>query len=707
MTIISVIFGGSNGRARSFSCVPTSIRANGLLAGCAAARIAGLAGTAFAAPGDPGDAGANVTANPAVGGSGGDGDDGTKGDKGGNGGRAGSATATATTAAANGNATATATGGIPGAGGNASNAGGNQGAFGGEAGTANPKGVPSDNGNATATATATNGGTTRATASGGGPNLGAATQAAGGRGGFGFVIGGHGGSGANGGNANATATTTGNGSSGATAAGGYGGYGGTGGRAFSMKALTGGVGGSGGKGGTATALASTSGTGTSDAKATGGNGGRGGNGGTGGGQKGAMGGSGGTGGAGGGASARATTGNGTSATADATGGDGGNAGVGGAGQGPFDFGNDGRAGAGGAAVAYTNSNNNAGDTTAKSTATGGDGGGLGDDSSKIKGKAGSALAISIATASGTARATPFAETGLGQGGLAIGFGRAVGANGGVTATGFGIANSKPNQSGKVRSARATANAPIAPKGMGAAEAQGQAAIATSAPMLKPNTTLNAFASAIGDPLLSDVEATSAGKPNVLTGLAVGTGGNQLGLVWLGGLYTGDASGSPATFTTSANYEVNRPGIVGSDLRVGLQDAMATGNGFDSLDFQIVLDGATVVNWDFTSPSDVLSCGTALSCFDDQVLNLGQVLPNSSGLLDLDFDLAVTAHVPGEGFAVDLAFATVPEPPTWLCFIVGSAGLLAFRTIRRRTGREAAKRSSADVGEAGMSEAVRL
>jgi hypothetical protein len=67
-----------------------------------------------------------------------------------------------------------------------------------------------------------------------------------------------------------------------------------------------------------------------------------------------------------------------------------------------------------------------------------------------------------------------------------------------------------------------------------------------------------------------------------------------------------------------------------------------------------------------------------------LLDLGTLLPNTSGLLDMDFNLTVTERDPGDGFAVALALATVPEQPSWPYFLVGTFRLLAYRAFRQRT-----------------------
>ncbi len=51
---------------------------------------------------------------------------------------------------------------------------------------------------------------------------------------------------------------------------------------------------------------------------------------------------------------------------------------------------------------------------------------------------------------------------------------------------------------------------------------------------------------------------------------------------------------------------------------------------------------------------------------------------------MDFNLTVTERDPGDGFAVALALATVPEQPSWPYFLVGTFRLLAYRAFRQRT-----------------------
>jgi hypothetical protein len=73
--------------------------------------------------------------------------------------------------------------------------------------------------------------------------------------------------------------------------------------------------------------------------------------------------------------------------------------------------------------------------------------------------------------------------------------------------------------------------------------------------------------------------------------------------------------------------------------------------------------------------------SALAYFNDQVLELGALRPGSNGLIDLTFDLSLRGHVAGDGFAIDLAVANVPEPRSVVLLAAGLA--LVFGLARRR------------------------
>jgi hypothetical protein len=227
--------------------------------------------------------------------------------------------------------------------------------------------------------------------------------------------------------------------------------------------------------------------------------------------------------------------------------------------------------------------------------------------------------------------------------------------------------------GRIKSSKASGKAPV----KGNAKAQAQAAIGATLASLKPNTTLQSFASATGDPLPADVLAETAATPNVTANLHIGDGSNVLGLVALGGLYPNIAiaSGISATSSSSAAFEIDTTGFEGSTLRIGLLEGLATGFGFDSLLFRIIENGTMVEEEMFTSLE------SALSFFDDNVLDLGPGMAGPSGFLELQFDLDVIAHRSGDGFSVNLV-AAVPEPGMLTLLSIGVLALDWYRRAKR-------------------------
>jgi hypothetical protein len=108
---------------------------------------------------------------------------------------------------------------------------------------------------------------------------------------------------------------------------------------------------------------------------------------------------------------------------------------------------------------------------------------------------------------------------------------------------------------------------------------------------------------------------------------------------------------------------------------GSEDGQLSGGGFDLLDFEALVNGVPAVQSLFTTTE------SALAYFDDQVLDLGTLSPGSDGLIDLTFDLSLTGHVAGDGFAIDLAVADAPEPRSAMLPATGLA--LVFGLARRR------------------------
>jgi hypothetical protein len=117
------------------------------------------------------------------------------------------------------------------------------------------------------------------------------------------------------------------------------------------------------------------------------------------------------------------------------------------------------------------------------------------------------------------------------------------------------------------------------------------------------------------------------------------------------------------------------------LYVGLLSPGAANSGLvagDTLDFQVLLQGKTVVDESFTQNFD------ATAYFTDNVLDLG---PENAGLnggnLNLQFDFSLTSASVANGFSEQLVFGTattVPEPGMPGLLLVTATGCL---TRRRR------------------------
>jgi hypothetical protein len=603
------------------------------------------------------------------------------GNNGGNGAKGGKATVNASGAGV----TTQALGGMAGAGGPGSDGGpaGNstRGGNGGNAGVTDMPG-PTDNGDATASAKSLTGNAYAEAIGDANPQL--LPAGSGGPGGNGSRRGGNGGNGAAGGNGEATATAVAADANATTlAAGGHGGEGGAGGNGnlgtFTRNDVRiGGAGGNGAPGGNAMATSTAQGSGgKADATAAGGAGGFGGAGGNAnGGRPGlnydGIGGAGGNGANGGNATAIATAEDGPEASAIATAGNGGNVGVGGAGR-LRNGARGGSAGDGGTAVATASALNLGGDADATARATAGNGGAKNPNSNNPpRARPGNATATATATAPyGTATATPTATNGLGEFGSAIARGVISGLNGDADSGSL----YRASRNAQITSITAEAKAPIPQGGRGQAQSEAAAGDATAFFSFKPNTTLNSFAGAVGDPLSSDVVATSVGKPNVIRGLEIGRGGHQLGLVELGGLYPTSSSGGSAVFFSSVSFEFNPTALGSPYFAVGLEDGQLSGGGFDLLNFEVLENGVPAVQSVFTTAE------SALAYFNDQVLDLGALRPGSNGLIDLTFDLSLTGHIAGDGFAIDLAVADVPEPRSAVLLATGLA--LVFGLARRR------------------------
>ena len=126
------------------------------------------------------------------------------------------------------------------------------------------------------------------------------------------------------------------------------------------------------------------------------------------------------------------------------------------------------------------------------------------------------------------------------------------------------------------------------------------------------------------------------------------------------------------------------------------DPIATGNGFDQLEFSISRTGVSTEDDTFTD------LPTAMSFFKDNVLDYGAIGAGGN-TLDLDFSLTLTSSHAGDSFSADFLIGNAgdetgaplslgaghlgaaPEPGTLVLLAAAAGTLLAWAMARRRRG----------------------
>jgi hypothetical protein len=307
------------------------------------------------------------------------------------------------------------------------------------------------------------------------------------------------------------------------------------------------------------------------------------------------------------------------------------------------------------------------------------------------GKGGNAAPGGLATATATARgaggeATASAAAGNGGSG-----GTGGAAQPKVSLVGQMIVGGKGGDGAKGGNATAKATAMDGPIAL--ATATGGAG--GSAGMGGPGKTKDGAFGGAGDGGTADATASATNSTGNALAVSQASGGNG-GLLQPGTKNTVRATPGNAMATATANAPngdatadptaINGHGNGGTATATG----MATGKGDAAIPQARTATSSTrlktSINNLVNSPIPVGGAGKVnAEAVVGNAAPLPALKPNltlASGLLALGFNFELTAHTPGEGFASDLAVASiVPEPPSPLLLLIGFAAVLGL-VVRR-------------------------
>ncbi len=160
--------------------------------------------------------------------------------------------------------------------------------------------------------------------------------------------------------------------------------------------------------------------------------------------------------------------------------------------------------------------------------------------------------------------------------------------------------------------------------------------------------------------------------NIMAGQTVSdatlTPGNT-SIVGFGAMSAGyGGSGESLTYSAEADFSPTRTW----DLYLTLLNNNASGEGFDTLKFQVTVDGTIEALDTFTSLS------VAEAFFSGNTLYLGAW---GAATVDVEVSYWLTASEPGAGFGFTYNNVSVPEPSSWAMMLLGFAGL-GFAGYRR-------------------------
>ena len=159
---------------------------------------------------------------------------------------------------------------------------------------------------------------------------------------------------------------------------------------------------------------------------------------------------------------------------------------------------------------------------------------------------------------------------------------------------------------------------------------------------------------------------------------------DIGAGALGGNYTPGVSG-PLTVLDTLEFVIrppaNLPTTPGTDLYLGLVDAVCSGIGFTSLSLAVYEQGAPILSFATSSNAE------ANHFFTDDLIDVGQWNAGVTGDLDLKFVLSETFQNDEYGYGVDFQLGISPVPKSGSLSLLGVGALGIFWARRRYTERD--------------------
>jgi hypothetical protein len=162
---------------------------------------------------------------------------------------------------------------------------------------------------------------------------------------------------------------------------------------------------------------------------------------------------------------------------------------------------------------------------------------------------------------------------------------------------------------------------------------------------------NARGYTVGLPSNSSVTSALSGNPNVTAAYNASATKTPLALLAMG-FDTTISAAATQTLTTTADYSFDLGMLTSGNLMIGLLDPGGSGPGFTSLHYTVTREGSLVEDQTFAS------LASALSYFDDHVLNLGAMASGVVGTLDLSISLSMDSPDNNTSFGTTLLIADI-------------------------------------------------